>query len=252
VFGFFTSNNFFSIVFRSPCPFFDWCLVPSIGVFHQSYFFVPFARILDIETECINWTFLTVVLFLIIVFSRLAFSEIDDQIETTSIHKLFHCLIELLDDTYCEFYLDLAQWRSSDLQVVIDPRFVDVDWIRIVEVIFIDLCWVLFLINRPFYLITKYCHYSFHLHDLWKKIFRTDVLVQVDHISHFIIKHELQWNYLSIRSEVIHYVLFLKKLATANQTSAIELNFIRIRKHFGWKLISTVLAELIRFHIVNK
>jgi len=98
-----TVDYILCVIFRSPCSFFHRRHVFSICFFHQTHFLLSFARFIYTETESIDWTFLTVILFFIIILSNLAFFEIHYQSESSSIYKWFNCFIELSYDLCFKF-----------------------------------------------------------------------------------------------------------------------------------------------------
>jgi len=60
------------------------------------------------ETESTIWTFLTIILISIIIFSTLTFSEVYNQSESTSSCKFFSFLIKLSDNIGFEFNQSLT------------------------------------------------------------------------------------------------------------------------------------------------
>jgi len=77
-------------------------------------------------------------------------------------------------------------------------------------------------------------------------------LAQIHYITHFIEETEIQWNYLSIWTKVIQCVIIFNQLLISIQISHIEFEFVRIWKHFRWKVISCIICELVQIYIIDK
>jgi len=252
VFSVLASTDYLCIIFRSPCSFLYRCFSASISMFHVFDWFLPSTRLVDIETECVIWTFLTIILLFIVIFSSLASHKIYNQPENTSILKLLLSFIKLLYDICFEFDHNLTQWRCSDFEMIINPCNIQVHWKRMIEYTLVDLVSLLLFINCVLNSIIIKRSYAINPYHFYELRFRTHILVQVNSSIQFIEKWKIQWNHLLTWWEVINCIFVFNKFVLSNQLFKVQFEFVSIWKYFWWKVSSNIIIKPIEVHIVDE